>query len=280
MFLLPALVASVVLCAVGVVMALLGGRDALAWWGVAVAALPLPLVVARTLIAKPVRGPENEPLALLVSAAGTFLAGWEYLIEIRAGWPPFAVAGAGTLLLLLYVFWFSRYGRFGSAKLQVGNKLPEFSATALDGSAVTSGDLLGCPAILMFYQGNWNPHCTSQVAEIAARSDELDGLGVAVVLISPQPGEESRRLAERHGTSFRFWVDASASVARELDIGLDNGVPVGVSGRYDRVTVMPTVVVTNASGTILFADETDNLRVRPEPDLFIAILKRTGAVAR
>jgi hypothetical protein len=43
---------------------------------------------------------------------------------------------------------------------------------------------------------------------------------------------------------------------------------------------MPTVIVTNASGTILFTDQTDNYRVRPEPDIYISILRRAGAVAR
>lgn len=280
LFLLPAVAASVVLCLLGAIMATRAGGDHLAWWGVALAALPLPLLIARLLVAKPVRTSENEPLALLVSSAGTFLAGWEYLIEIRSGWPPFAVAGTATALLLLYVFWYSRFGRFESAKLQVGNKLPAFAATDLDGKPVDSSALLGSPAIVMFYQGNWNPHCTSQVAEIAGRSEELERLGVAVALVSPQPAGESRRLAEAHATPFRFWVDTAAGVARELDIGVANGVPMGVPGRYDRDTVMPTVVVTNDNGTILFADQTDNFRVRPEPDMFIAILRRAGAIGR
>jgi hypothetical protein len=32
---------------------------------------------------------------------------------------------------------------------------------------------------------------------------------------------------------------------------------------------MPTVLITNPDGTILFADETDNYRVLPEPGLFL-----------
>ena len=44
-------------------------------------------------------------------------------------------------------------------------------------------------------------------------------------------------------------------------------------------TVMPTVVVTNANGTILFSDQADNYRVRPEPDIFLAILRRAGVGA-
>ncbi len=42
---------------------------------------------------------------------------------------------------------------------------------------------------------------------------------------------------------------------------------------YDSETVLPTVVITEAGGRILWADETDNYRVRPEPDLFLTVLR-------
>jgi len=41
---------------------------------------------------------------------------------------------------------------------------------------------------------------------------------------------------------------------------------------YDTDTVMPTIVITDKKGTILFADLTDNYRVRPEPETFFKVL--------
>jgi peroxiredoxin len=131
----------------------------------------------------------------------------------------------------------------------------------------------------MFYRGNWCPLCMAQVAEIAGRYRELDEMGVSVTLISPQPLVETQKLAAAHATGFRFWVDTGNRVARELDIAVYGGVPFGVPGDYDPHTVMPTVVVTNDNGRILYSDQTDNYRVRPEPDTFIAILRRAGAIA-
>ncbi len=78
---------------------------------------------------------------------------------------------------------------------------------------------------------------------------------------------------------FHFLVDAENRFAESLGIAIDNGVPFGLPGGYDPKTVMPTVVVTNANGTIVFSDQTDNYRVRPEPDVFLAILRRSEAVA-
>ena len=62
-------------------------------------------------------------------------------------------------------------------------------------------------------------------------------------------------------------IQFAKNVGRKLGIGDDDGV-------------MPTVVVTNANGTILYSDQTDNYRVRPEPDIYISILKRTAAIYR
>lgn len=42
---------------------------------------------------------------------------------------------------------------------------------------------------------------------------------------------------------------------------------------YDSETVLPTVIITAAGGRILWADETDNYRVRPEPKLFLTVLE-------
>ncbi len=278
LFILPATVASALLCVIALVMAVTGGPDRLAWWGAAFAALPLPVIVVRLMRAPVPRASENAPLALLVSSGGAFLAAWELFIERIAGWPPFVVAVVALVLLLLYVFWYSRFGRITTSRLDVGSKLPAFTVTDLDGNEVSSETLAGRPAVLLFYRGNWCPLCMGQVAEMAARHEEFERLGITVALISPQGAQHTRQLAERHDVPFRFWIDNDLSAARSLDIALAHGVPLGAGGGYQPDTVMPTVVVTTAAGTIVYADQTDNYRVRPEPEIFLAILRRSGAI--
>ena len=38
---------------------------------------------------------------------------------------------------------------------------------------------------------------------------------------------------------------------------------------------MPTVIITEAGGRILWVDETDNYRVRPEPQTYLDVLAAT-----
>lgn len=264
-FLYPAAAVSGVLALAALVAAGLVDAARTAWLGAALACLPLPLFIARIRLTRVVRTSENLPLLLLVSAAGLVIAGWEAYMERQAEWPPVAVALAGSLLLVLYVFGYSRYGRFESPKLAVGGKLPEFGLTRLDDAEVRSAELRGEPAVFLFFSSNDCPFCMGQVREIAARHAELEDLGIKLVLISPQPAAETRELATETGLPASFMVDRGNAAAEVLGIA-------------DEGSVMPTVIVTNANGTILYSDQTDNYRVRPEPDIYISILKRAGSL--
>jgi len=233
------------------------------------------------LMVKPVeRTSENLPLLLMLSALGVMVAAWEQFMEGVTGWTPLSVALVNAAIMLLYIFWYSRFGRIESMQLGVGNKLPHFSLKDIEGNEVGSEDLAGSPAVLLFYRGNWCPLCMAQIREIAGRYQEMNDMGIKVALISPQPDEQSRILAGVHDVPFHFLVDTENKFAESLGIAVDHGVPVGIMGNYAPHTVMPTVVVTNADGTIVFSDQTDNYRVRPEPDMFLAILRRSGAIAR
>ncbi len=278
-FLYPATIASGVTLLVSLVAAVLNDEDRLAWLGAALASLPLPVFVLLLLRLRMPRTGENLPLLLLLSLTGLLVAAWQSFVEQNAGWTPTAVAAVGSMLLLAYVFWFSRFQRVPNARLAVGNKLPEFEVATLDGRVVRSTGFLGRPAIFVFYRGGWCPVCDGQVQEIVARQQELQNLDVSLSLISPQMAQQSRILADLSGAASAFLVDSDNAAARALDIVDEDGVPPGRVRDYGRDTVLPTVIVTNQNGTILFADQTDNYRVRPEPDIYISILKRTGAVA-
>ena len=257
-----------------------GGAARTAWFGAAISALPLPFLMLRLMIKPVERTSENLPLLLMLSALGVIIAGWEQFLEGVTGWAPLSVALVNAAIMLLYVFWYSRFGRIESMQLGVGNKLPEFSLQSSEGDEVGSEDFLGSPAVLLFYRGNWCPLCMAQIREIAGRYQEMNDMGIKVALISPQPDVHTKQLAGMHDVPFHFLVDAENRFAESLGIAIDNGVPFGLPGGYDPKTVMPTVVVTNANGTIVFSDQTDNYRVRPEPDVFLAILRRSEAVAQ
>lgn len=279
MFILPAAGVTLLLLLFSLFQAFVSNYERIAWLGAAIACLPLLLIMARLMTKPVVRTSENLPLLLLVMAIGAGIAAWEQFVEETSGWGPTSVALAGSLIMLAYVFWYSRFNRIESYQLTVGNKLPQFELKDSTGQSLRTQDLIGSPSVLLFYRGNWCPLCMAQVAEIAERYQDMASLGITVALISPQPQEETEKLAAKFEVPFRFLVDEGNKVAEELGIAVRNGVPLGVPGDYSPDTVMPTVLVANANGTIIFSDQTDNYRVRPEPDIFLAIIRRAEAMA-
>ena len=255
-------------------------RETTAWLGAAMATLGLPIILAQLTFRPSPRTSDNLPLLLFITAVGVMIAGWEQFIVESSEWGPTSVALAAGLIFSLYVFWYSRFGRFDSSSLMVGSKLPAFTLRDLEGNSFESSSLAGSPAVILFYRGNWCPLCMAQIREIADRYREMASMGIKVLLVSPQSDEHSRELAARFDAPMDFLVDENNQVAEQLGIAIKNAVPKGIAGGYEPDSVMPTVVVTNANGTILYSDQTDNYRVRPEPDIFLAILRRSGVTAK
>jgi len=176
----------------------------------------------------------------------------------------------------LYVFWYSRFGKRSSDILKVGTQLPEFELEDSAKNKVKATSFKGSPVIFMFYRGNWCPICMAQIKELVQQYKALEERGAKVVLVSPQPHHFTKGLAKKFNVNFNFLVDVKNGVAKQLGIFHKNGLPAGMQVLgYDTDTVMPTLIITDKKGTILFADLTDNYRVRPEPEVFLQILDGT-----
>ena len=174
---------------------------------------------------------------------------------------------------ILYLKWYSVFEERETTLLKIGNQLPTFKVEDISNNIISSEIFKGKPAIYLFYRGNWCPLCMAQIKEIAAQYKELEKRGVTMNFISPQPHSYSNILAEKFNLGFNFLTDTDNKVAKQLGIFSENGIPAGfqVFG-YDSDTVLPTVIITDVSGKIIFLDETDNYRVRPEPETFLRVL--------
>lgn len=245
--------------------------------GTLLATVPFLAFISTLMIKGMARTSANLPVILGLGVLGLALSIYNYLLVGESGVPPLALTLLALLGFIAYDFWYSAFGREPSPSLKLGEALPDFPLEEGDGAAVTSASLTGSPALILFYRGNWCPLCMTQIKEIAADYQKLAGFGVQVLLVSPQSHENTKELASRFDVPFRFLVDAGNRAATQLGISIENGVPMGMMG-YDSDTVMPTVIMTDEAGKIIFLDQTDNYRVRPEPSTFLQILADRGVV--
>jgi peroxiredoxin len=182
-----------------------------------------------------------------------------------------------VLFWIAYLKWYSVFDERENNTLGVGTFLSNFQLEDSEKNKVSSETFLGNPSIYLFYRGNWCPLCMAQIKEIAAQYKELQQRSVNMVFISPQPHKFSKTLADKYQLNFNFLTDVNNTAAKQLNIFAENGIPTGfqVLG-YDSDTVLPTVIITDDNGKIVFADLTDNYRVRPEPDTFLKVIDVLG----
>jgi peroxiredoxin len=245
----------------------------LGWAGVALTVAPIVLVLSLAMITQRVaRTSANFPaalglggLGLILAAIDTHMLGGPRLVPI--------LALAGYAGFLVYVFWYSRFGRTPSDQIAIGKTLPEFELTRSDGEMVTSAQLTTRPAVLIFIRGNWCPLCMGQVNEMAAGIAGFVDAGVDVAFIAPQSLGKTRALAKGKPDGMAFYSDVGNAAGRTLKIDNPSSLPLGMELLgYRSETVLPTVVVTRAGGEIIWTHETDNYRVRPTPQALLGAI--------
>lgn len=183
---------------------------------------------------------------------------------------------AASLLFLvafsLVVYWIPRI-RPPKLRLDENTELffPDFVLTNEKGDPVTLKELPEQPLLFIFYRG-WCPLCMAQISQVAHRYHEIADLGVQIVLVSNQSHEETRKLAKRHDVDFIYLVDDRFALAEKLSLRHKHGTP-AITGKDGPDSMFPTIIFTDDRRKIVFARQTDNYRVRPEPDEFIRIIR-------
>lgn len=177
--------------------------------------------------------------------------------------------GAGILLAL----WKKAGGRPVPKQLKPGQLLPEFQAVDEDGNRLSSAELAGAPAILLFVRGSWCPFCSKQVANLTKVYKEITDTGARLILVTPKPLDTTRRVADIFGVDFEFWLDESLEIVKRLGLVLEAGVPDEQRNEYGEDTLWPTSLVVDANGVIRFTELSKVLVDRPNPEKLLKVLR-------
>lgn len=256
------------------------GADPIGWGGAMLTSAPFMMVIGWIMTFKNVaRTSARFPVLIWLGALGVAASGWAWFANGESA-IAFGLAILAWVGFVLYAYWYSSYGgRQPSSKIKVGSTLPNFTVRNASGASVSSAQLTDRPAILIFYRGDWCPLCMAQVKELVSRYRDIETLGARVALISPQPHSNTVALAKKFGVSFDFLTDAGNMAARALGIDQSHGLPMGMQMMgYDSETVLPTVIITDQGGRVIWTHQTDNYRIRPEPDVFLEVLRRHLAI--
>ena len=177
-------------------------------------------------------------------------------------------------ITFLYIYWYSNNNRIKSAIIQNSQTLPEFTLFDNDGKSISSESFIGTQTLLFFHRGNWCPLCMAQIDEIADLYKKFEENNINLVFISPQPEQNTKRLAAKYKLSFNFYTDKNNKVAKQLGLVHMFGLPFGFQALgYDSHSVYPTVIAVDARGVVLYNDQTSNYRLRPEPQELLKVFQ-------
>lgn len=120
--------------------------------------------------------------------------------------------------------------------LELGEKAPFISATDQNGKVINSIQVLKENRILLvFYRGNWCPHCKKHLGELEKNLKALQEKGVFVLVVTPESEERTRETQEKFGTSFSILHDDGNKIMKDFKVAFAVNEQ-NVTNYYDKVT--------------------------------------------
>ena len=102
--------------------------------------------------------------------------------------------------------------------LTVGDRAPDFTATAQDSKTVKLGDLRGKRVVMFFFPKAFTTGCTIETRQFRDHYTELAALGAEVLGVSVDSSEKQCEFASREGVPFPMIGDAARGIGRSYDV--------------------------------------------------------------
>lgn len=169
--------------------------------------------------------------------------------------------------------------------LKVGDKAPLFSLKDVNGTWVSSADLLANgPLVLTFYRGVWCPYCNMELQALQTFLPTLKDQGASLLALSPQTAANSRKSERITELGFPILSDTHNDVADafglrfqlpdyliELYKALGNNLPL-INDDPAWNLPMPARYVIGQDSVIRYAEVNPDYTQRPEPSAMLDAL--------
>jgi len=163
--------------------------------------------------------------------------------------------------------------------LLIGEKLPEAMLLDEDGKSVNlNEEIAKKKTVLVFYRGGWCPFCNMQLASLAEAEAEILNLGYQIIAVSPDDYKNLKPSVEKNKANYKLFADPDGSFLKDIGIaftpsdGTISYIAKKTVGKTPEVLPVPTVLVLNTDGEILFEYISPNYKQRISPELLLAVL--------
>lgn len=103
--------------------------------------------------------------------------------------------------------------------IQVGDKIPEFSAIDSEGNFFDSTSVVGIrPVVLYFYPKNFTPGCTKEACQFRDQYEAFTDLGAEVIAVSSDSPKSHQKFKSAYQLPFMFLADEKKELRRLFGI--------------------------------------------------------------
>jgi len=99
----------------------------------------------------------------------------------------------------------------------------------------------------------------AELQGLGAELSEAEKAGVEIVAVSPDPNEQSHKMAEGLHLGYRFLADRDLAVSRRYGLAHPRGGPNGED------VPRPATIVLDRDGVVRWVSVSRNFQVRPDP---------------
>ena len=100
--------------------------------------------------------------------------------------------------------------------LEIGNRMPDFSAADQNGNIVKSADLIGKKTVVYFYPKANTPGCTAEACSLRDNYERFLALGYNVIGISKDSVKAQKNFSDKYALPFPLLADTDTLIIKSF----------------------------------------------------------------
>lgn len=165
--------------------------------------------------------------------------------------------------------------------LLVGETVPNAALQDSKGNQINLKEYLSKqPTVLVFYRGGWCPYCSTHLSSLADIEQDILGLGYQIIAISPDNYQNLKSTENKNNINYTILSDPQGKFIQDIGIAFETPTMLkgfiatkGQKGDTSQVMPVPTVMVLDKDGIILFEYINPNYKERISGAMLLAVLK-------